>query len=201
MVVGLHVLGYQYMSNNVVSCCYILHWNLCIYELSLICFVNYNISPPEKIKFSHKLMSWGIVVLFDITMVKSQDSVLCIFSVLKKLNNNLWIHIKVTVLNAILYLLWMVVYWITVIKQIWHTLYFVWFINTLYVLVSPCSPNPCMHDGSCSVDVNYEATCACNREWSGFYCSSKFMFNHQLLIGWFLKNLLWNRLAKWIETW
>jgi hypothetical protein len=97
----LHVLGYQYMSNNVVSCCYILHWNLCIYKLSLVCFGNYNISPPEKVKFSHKLMSWGIVVLFDITKVKSQQSVLCIFSVLKKLNNNWWIHIKVTVLNAI----------------------------------------------------------------------------------------------------
>ena len=39
--------------------------------------------------------------------------------------------------------------------------------------VSPCSPNPCMNDGSCSVDVNYEATCSCNGEWSGFYCSGK----------------------------
>ena len=41
--------------------------------------------------------------------------------------------------------------------------------------VSPCSPNPCMNDGSCSVDVNYEATCSCNGEWSGFYCSGKLL--------------------------
>jgi hypothetical protein len=45
----------------------------------------------------------------------------------------------------------------------------------MYVLVSPCSPNPCQNDGSCSVDINYEATCACNGEWSGFYCSGKFV--------------------------
>jgi hypothetical protein len=72
---------------------------ICIHKLLLsffktlkihntLCFVNYNISPPEKVKFSHKLMSWGIVVLFDITKVKSQQSVLCIFSVLKKLNKD-----------------------------------------------------------------------------------------------------------------
>jgi len=131
-------------------------------------------------------MSSGMVVLFDITMVKSQESMLFIFNVLKKLNNNSWIHIKVTVLNAILYLLWMVVYWNKT-----NMTYVVWFINTLYVLVSPCSPNPCMHDGSCSVDVNYEATCACNREWSGFYCSSKFMFKHHLCL-YFFKTFLLN---------
>jgi hypothetical protein len=28
-------------------------------------------------------------------------------------------------------------------------------------------------------------------------CHRPFLF----LIGWFLKNLLWNHLAKWIETW
>jgi hypothetical protein len=32
-----------------------------------------------------------------------------------------------------------------------------------------------MNDGSCSVDVNFEATCACNGEWSGYYCSGKFI--------------------------
>ena len=106
----------------------------------MVCFVNYNNSPPEKVKFSHKLMSWGIVVLFDITKVKSQESVLCIFSVLQKLN-------------------------ILIDEYILKSLFLMQF------SVSPCSPNPCMNDGSCSVDVNYEATCACNGEWSGFYCS------------------------------
>jgi hypothetical protein len=28
---------------------------------------------------------------------------------------------------------------------------------------------------TCSVDVNFEATCACNGEWSGYYCSGKFI--------------------------
>jgi succinate dehydrogenase/fumarate reductase-like Fe-S protein len=37
--------------------------------------------------------------------------------------------------------------------------------------VSPCSASPCLNDGSCTVDVNGEAVCACNGEWSGFYCS------------------------------
>jgi hypothetical protein len=34
-----------------------------------------------------------------------------------------------------------------------------------------------MNDGSCSVDVNFEATCACNGEWSGYYCSELKIFN------------------------
>jgi hypothetical protein len=28
--------------------------------------------------------------------------------------------------------------------------------------VSPCSASPCLNDGSCTVDVNGEAVCACN---------------------------------------
>jgi hypothetical protein len=39
------------------------------------------------------------------------------------------------------------------------------------ISVSPCSANPCLNDGSCTVDVNGKAVCACNGEWSGFYCS------------------------------
>jgi hypothetical protein len=33
------------------------------------------------------------------------------------------------------------------------------------ISVSPCSANPCLNDGSCTVDVNGEAVCACNGEW------------------------------------
>ena len=40
--------------------------------------------------------------------------------------------------------------------------------------MSPCSANPCLNDGSCTVDVNGKAVCACNGEWSGFYCSGLF---------------------------
>jgi hypothetical protein len=36
-----------------------------------------------------------------------------------------------------------------------------------------------------------------NRSVNKHGCHRPFLF----LIGWFLKNLLWNRLAKWIETW
>ena len=46
-----------------------------------------------------------------------------------------------------------------------------------YFSVSACAANPCLNDGSCSVDVNFEATCACSGEWSGYYCSGKFIYN------------------------
>ena len=52
----------------------------------------------------------------------------------------------------------------------------IWFrIITFLFLVSPCDNNPCENNGTCSVDVNFEATCACNGEWSGYYCSGKFI--------------------------
>jgi hypothetical protein len=47
--------------------------------------------------------------------------------------------------------------------------------------VSPCSTNPCLNDGSCTVDVNGEAVCACNGEWSGFYCSGLFYIDWQVM--------------------
>jgi hypothetical protein len=47
--------------------------------------------------------------------------------------------------------------------------------------VSPCSANPCLNGGSCTVDVNGEAVCACNGEWSGFYCSGLFYIYGQIL--------------------
>ena len=46
----------------------------------------------------------------------------------------------------------------------------------LYILVSPCAATPCQNDGTCSVDANGEATCACKGEWSGFYCSGMYKF-------------------------
>ena len=46
--------------------------------------------------------------------------------------------------------------------------------------MSPCSANPCLNDGSCTVDVNGEAVCACNGEWSGFYCSGLFYIDGQI---------------------
>ena len=45
--------------------------------------------------------------------------------------------------------------------------------------MSPCSASPCLNDGSCTVDVNGEAACACNGEWSGFYCSGLFYIDGQ----------------------
>ena len=42
------------------------------------------------------------------------------------------------------------------------------------ISVSPCSPNPCLNDGSCTVDINGEAVCTCNGEWTGCDCSSKY---------------------------
>ena len=48
-------------------------------------------------------------------------------------------------------------------------------LNTEYsISVSPCSPNPCLNDGSCTVDIYGEAVCTCNGEWTGCDCSSKF---------------------------
>ena len=41
----------------------------------------------------------------------------------------------------------------------------------MFILVSPCAATPCQNDGTCSVDANGKATCACKGEWSGFYCS------------------------------
>jgi hypothetical protein len=40
--------------------------------------------------------------------------------------------------------------------------------------VNIISASPCLNDRSCTVDVNGEAVCACNGEWSGFYCSGLF---------------------------
>jgi hypothetical protein len=40
--------------------------------------------------------------------------------------------------------------------------------------VSPCSPNPCLNDGSCTVDVDAKSVCTCNGEWTGCDCSSKY---------------------------
>jgi len=34
------------------------------------------------------------------------------------------------------------------------------------ISVSPCSPNPCLNDGSCTVDIYGEAVCTCNGEWT-----------------------------------
>jgi hypothetical protein len=50
------------------------------------------------------------------------------------------------------------------------------------ISVSPCSASPCLNDGSCTVDVNGEAVCACNGEWSGFYCSGLFYIYGQIRI-------------------
>ena len=42
------------------------------------------------------------------------------------------------------------------------------------ISVSPCSPNPCLNDGSCTVDVDGKSVCTCNGEWTGCDCSSKY---------------------------
>jgi hypothetical protein len=34
------------------------------------------------------------------------------------------------------------------------------------ISVSPCSPNPCLSDGSCTVDIYGEAVCTCNGKWT-----------------------------------
>jgi hypothetical protein len=93
MVVGLHVLGYQYMSNNVVSCCYILHWNLCIYKLSFVCFVNYNISPPEKVKFYRDLVNMDSlkIALRTVTLICIHKLLWSFFKTLKIHNTLCWL--------------------------------------------------------------------------------------------------------------
>ena len=40
----------------------------------------------------------------------------------------------------------------------------------VYFAVSPCINNPCENNGTCSVDVNGNATCTCDGNWSGTYC-------------------------------
>ena len=47
-------------------------------------------------------------------------------------------------------------------------------LNFYNISVSPCSPNPCLNDGSCTVDIYSEAVCTCNGEWTGCDCSSKY---------------------------
>ena len=46
-------------------------------------------------------------------------------------------------------------------------------VNDDNISVSPCSPNPCLNDGSCTVDVDGKSVCTCNGEWTGCDCSSK----------------------------
>ena len=65
------------------------------------------------------------------------------------------------------------------------------------ISVSPCSPNPCLNDGSCTVDIYGEAVCTCNGEWTGCDCSSKYTlkFYHTSLlcdmVGMILYNQRW----------
>ena len=42
------------------------------------------------------------------------------------------------------------------------------------ISVSPCSPNPCLNDGACTVDIYGEAVCTCNGERIGCDCSNKY---------------------------
>ena len=42
------------------------------------------------------------------------------------------------------------------------------------ISVSPCSPNPCLNNGSYTVDIYGEAVCTCNGSWTGCNCSSKY---------------------------
>ena len=51
--------------------------------------------------------------------------------------------------------------------------------------MSPCSPNPCLNDGSCTVDIYGEASCTCNGEWTGCDCSSK--YKHSIKVWWILR--------------
>ena len=44
------------------------------------------------------------------------------------------------------------------------------YIIVLIISVSPCDNNPCENNGTCSVDVNGNATCTCDGNWSGTYC-------------------------------
>ena len=37
--------------------------------------------------------------------------------------------------------------------------------------VSPCTTNPCQHDGTCSVNGNGLAICNCKGRWDGATCT------------------------------
>ena len=50
----------------------------------------------------------------------------------------------------------------------------------MIVLDNPCDPNPCDHDGNCTVEVEdddendaystYSARCGCTSQWVGEFC-------------------------------
>ena len=42
--------------------------------------------------------------------------------------------------------------------------------NVFLFPVSPCVNNPCENNGTCSVDVNGNASCTCDGNWNGTYC-------------------------------
>jgi hypothetical protein len=63
------------------------------------------------------------------------------------------------------------------IDILWALFHCTFFLLWLIFSVSACSPSPCLNDGSCSLDVNFEAACSCNGEWSGYYCSGQFIYN------------------------
>jgi hypothetical protein len=51
--------------------------------------------------------------------------------------------------------------------------------NIIVVIsVSPCDNNPWENNGTCSVDVNGNATCTCDGNWSGTYCQSNLYKRH-----------------------
>jgi hypothetical protein len=51
-----------------------------------------------------------------------------------------------------------------------------------FLSVSPCSSDPCQNGGSCYIDPSFEAGCTCRGEWTGCFCSSKFMMFKNLSI-------------------
>ena len=52
-----------------------------------------------------------------------------------------------------------------------------WF---FYIIsVSPCASSPCENDGTCAVDANGMAVCACKGDYSGPTCSGRYSTLHK----------------------
>jgi hypothetical protein len=41
-------------------------------------------------------------------------------------------------------------------------------------IVSPCTPGPCLNNGTCTVMSDGEANCTCDGDWTGNICDCKY---------------------------
>ena len=44
----------------------------------------------------------------------------------------------------------------------------------VFFIVSPCTPGPCLNNGTCTVTSDGEANCTCDGDWTGNICDCKY---------------------------